>query len=174
MLVRPDRNAHFGANVPFLALHARRGDRGESPEDEGRLHEVLRVLAGRCRHWVVVSDDASTKARLAASLRDLGCLATTETDKAQVDEPAERLLADFQAMVGAAGVVCSVKGGWSSFPYAATRISGAPLLFTTELKEARIWRLFHAYSTVPIRGTHLGLAGAHDFCAALTQRGAAR
>jgi len=42
------------------------------------------------------------------------------------------------------------------------------------VKETRIWRLFHAYNTIPIRGTDLGLAGAPDFCAALARHGAAR
>jgi len=47
-------------------------------------------------------------------------------------------------------------------------------LFTTEVKDARIWQLFHAYSTIPIRGTHLGLAGARDFYRAVAGSGTTR
>jgi len=156
---RERRDAHV------LAVHARRDDRGD-PKDEPRLDSALKLLAQRYRNWVVVSDDEQTRERITSSLERLGCALVTAA-AARAGDPAERLFADFQALTTAAGVVCSVKGGWSAFPYAATRISGAPLLISSELKEARVWRVMSVHSKVPIQGIFFGAAGVSAFLAAL-------
>ena len=168
-LLRVKQEAFFGREVPFLALHARRGDRGGA-EDDRALSEIVSRLAQEFRYWVVVSDDAVTRDRLVARLRKLGCLARTGTGTPPGAEPSDPLMGDFRAMVGAQAVVCSVKGGWSSLPYAATRLSGAPLLFTARLAEARIWRHFSRYSQVPIRGVYLGPSEVNEFAEAAACR----
>ena len=165
-LLSPDRNAYFGG-APFLALHARRGDvlRFGQPEDTPALYRLLRDVAARWRRWVVVSDDSVTREQLSKDLREWGCEVITETAGGAPDELTQ-LRADFSALVAASGVLCSVRIGWSAFPYAATQISGAPLLMTCEFTRARAWRLCQAHSKIPIRGVYFGHRGAVEFLAA--------
>lgn len=53
--------------------------------------------------------------------------------------------------------------GWSAFPYAATRVSGAPLLFTEPLERSIKWRVIRAHSQVPVGGVYHGPAGVAAF-----------
>jgi hypothetical protein len=153
-LLRPGDLPPRFDGAPYLALHARRGDRGELSDDQA-LQQTLRALSPRFRHWAVISDDGPTLRRYTALLGALGCI-TQDAAEPGSNDSADRFMADFRALVGAAGVVSSVKGGWSAFPYAATRISGAPLLVAVDVREARVWRLFKAYSPVAIDGVHVG------------------
>lgn len=153
--------APLSEGAPYLALHARRRDRGE-PQDEQALHRILESLSERFRQWVVVSDDRVARERLSESLAALGGTVLPVPGPAAIDS-GDDLMADFRALVGAAGVVSSVKHGWSAFPYAATRISGAPLLIASRPAEARVWRLFRAYSAAPLQGVWVGPSGAEPF-----------
>jgi len=137
------------------------------------MSQLLDNLARDFKHWVVVSDDENTRHEIIASLgmRDCSAVSSLEpglgASTTSAENSIELLLADFKAMVMASGVVCSAPGGWSSFPYAATRISGAPLLFSTDVVNSPVWQLFHDYSKIPIRGTYWGVSGTSDFSKAV-------
>jgi hypothetical protein len=51
------------------------------------------------------------------------------------------LARDLTILVGTRKVVRSVRGGRSAFLYAATRVSGAPLVFTEPLERSIVWRV---------------------------------
>jgi hypothetical protein len=92
--------------------------------------------------------------KMTNALREIGCdVAHVASTSAGL---ADLMWGDFEAMVSASGVVSSVGGGWSAFPYAATRMSGAPLLFTSEYAGSEVWQLLRAHSKVSILGVHLG------------------
>jgi len=171
-LLRPEKTDvdEKKGDTPFLALHARRGDKGNAG-DKDDLAKILQLLAEDFKHWVVVSDDQNTRNELMQVLESLGCRFVSSLYADLSSKPgSDHLFADFRATVAACGVVCSVRGGWSAFPYAATRISGAPLLFSTEVASARVWRMFRAYSKIPIKGTYLGLPETAEFRLALRDR----
>jgi hypothetical protein len=138
---------------PYCALHARRQDRG-APGDDAALREIASSMASRCPEWAVLSDDPGTLAHLRELLADAGCRVVAP-GRDPGDE-LDRTIADFRTLVGARVVVASVRGGWSAFPYAATRISGAPLVLTEALADSIIWRVIRAQSRVPISGVHHG------------------
>lgn len=146
----------------YCALYARRGDRGV-PGDDASLREVVSEVARRCGGWTVVSDDARTASALRRLLREVGCT-VAEPNPAE-DDPGglAALTRDFAALVGARAVVSSVRGGWSAFPYAATRVSGAPLVVTEDLRESLVWRVIRAHSLVPVVGVHHGTDGLRPF-----------
>lgn len=155
----------FDDGRPYCALHARRAGRGR-PGDDQALREIVSALAPFCADWIIVSDDPETSSMLRGLLRTAsGGLAepTNPTDGGTaVDAGADRrarLIRDFTTLVGARAVVCSVRGGWSAFPYAATRMSGAPLVFTEPLESSMVWRVIRAHSQVPVRGVHHGSVG---------------
>jgi hypothetical protein len=158
----------FGDGRPYFALHARRADRGQ-PVDEQDLLEIVASLAEHCRDWVVISDGAETGSELRVQLERIGCrVAQPPEPTHRQDDPSHpdrraRLLAHFDPLRGAEGVVSSVRGGWSAFPYAATRLSGAPLIFTEPLEKSVVWRVLRAHSQVPIRGVHHGRDELSDF-----------
>lgn len=161
---------------PYFALHARRADRGR-PDDDQALREIVAALAARHGACAVVSADPETVSMLHALLREANCEVreqpgppTAESGGAEGVDARTLLLNDFRTLVGARAVVCSVRGGWSALPYAATRISGAPLVFTETLERSIVWRVIRAHSRVPVRGVHLGAAGIEEF---LEQRSAA-
>jgi hypothetical protein len=79
--------------------------------------------------------------------------------------PKGALMRDFNTLVGAEAVVSSVRGGWSAFPYAATRLSGAPLLVVEPLEESLVWRVVRAHSRVPIADVHHSPDGLDAFVA---------
>ena len=147
----------------YYALHARRADRGQLSDDQA-LREIVSALAPGCSAWAVVSDDHQTASMLGALLRAENCTVARSAEpdlgvggKRRADRHA-RLIGDFKTLVGAQAVVSSVRGGWSAFPYAATRVSGAPLVFTEPLERSIIWRVIRAHSKVPVRGVHHGPA----------------
>lgn len=150
----------------YCALYARRGDRGV-PGDNASLREVVSEVAQRWRAWAVVSDDARTASALRRLLREMGC-SVADTDAGE-DGPGEHadLMRDFTTLVGARAVVSSVRGGWSAFPYAATRVSGAPLVVTEALGESLVWRVISAHSAVPVAGVHHGSDGLGTFLASV-------
>jgi hypothetical protein len=158
-LVRPNGPAFFGGRTPFIALHVRGGDRG--PGQEELTLALLRVLARDFKQWVVVSESPAARERMTVALRELGCEITRAMSASE--GPAEAVWGDFEAMVKASGVVSSVGGGWSAFPYAATRISGAPLLVASEYAASEVWRLLMAHSKVDVLGIRFGESGAERF-----------
>jgi hypothetical protein len=167
-LVRPPLSV-FDDGRPYCALHARRTDRGR-PGDDQALREIVSALAPSYRDWVVVSDDPETTSMLGTLLRAAQCTVADLPDSAAAgsatDPAAESragLIQDFTALVGARAIVCSVRYGWSAFPYAATRISGAPLVLTEPLERSTVWRLIRAHSRVPVRGVHHGPVGVLEF-----------
>lgn len=154
----------FADSRAYCALYARRGDRGQ-PDDLASVREIVASVARRCRDWVVVSHDEPTASALHRLLEDEGC-SVAELGSADHGPEGHALpIRDFQTLVGARAVVSSVRGGWSAFPYAATRISGAPLVWTEPLEESITWRMIHAHTRVPIAGVHHGPAGVDDFLA---------
>jgi hypothetical protein len=157
----------FGDGRPYYAVNARRADRGR-PEDDHALSEILSGLAARCGRWAVVSDDPATASATAEMLREAGCEVAEIPGPggSEVDPAAERLRGlwqHFTTLAGARAVVCSVRGGWSAFPYAATRVSDAPLVFTEPLERSIVWRVIRGHSEVPVRGVHHGPSGATEF-----------
>jgi hypothetical protein len=167
-LVRPPATV-FDDGRPYSVLNVRRRDRGR-PADDQDLREIVAALAAHSRDWVVVSDDPETASTLRGLLRAERCGVAELPDFTAVEAAAAsgadrraRLIQDFTTMVGARAVVCSVRGGWSAFPYAATRVSGAPLLFTEPLEQSIAWRVIRAHSRVPVRGVHHGPDGITDF-----------
>jgi hypothetical protein len=155
----------FDDGRPYCALHARRAGRGR-PDDDQALGEIVSALAPYCSDWTIVSDDPQTASMLRRWLRAPSCRLAdppnSTPDGSAVDAGAHRrarLLRDFTTLVGARAVVCSVEGGWSAFPYAATRISGAPLVFTEPLETSIVWRIIRAHSRVPVVGVHHGPVG---------------
>jgi hypothetical protein len=156
----------FADGRVYCALNARRADRGQ-PDDRASLRDVVSSFARRCRNWVVVSDDAQTASALHHLLQEAGCC-VAELGIGD-DGPGGRGLPirDFTNLLGARAVVCSVRGGWSAFPYAATRMSGAPLVFAEPLGESITWRVIRAHSRVPVRGVHHGPEGLETFLASL-------
>jgi hypothetical protein len=159
VLVRPNGPAFFGGRTLFIALHVRGGDRGPGQE-EGTL-ALLRDLARDFKQWVVVSESPVARERMSAALRELGCEAVRAMSASE--GPAEAMWGDFAAMARASGVVSSAGGGWSAFPYAATRMSGAPLLVASEFGTSEVWRLLMAHSKVDIPGVRFGASGAGRF-----------
>jgi hypothetical protein len=147
----------FADGRAYCAIHARRGDRGE-PGDDATLLSIVSSLLPRCRDWAVVSDDEGTASSLRRLLQGAGCTvaeAETESD----------VIRDFSTLARARAVLSSVRGGWSAFPYAATRVSGAPLLWIEDLRESIRWRVIRAHSAVPISGVHHGPVGLEGFLA---------
>jgi hypothetical protein len=166
-LMRPQASPFHDARH-YYALHARRADRGP-PDDEHALRQMVSALAPWCSSWAVVSDDPRTASKLRAVLRAQNCTVapaehTVPRDGGQAGADGHaRLIGDFKTLVGASAVVCSVRGGWSAFPYAATRVSGAPLVFTEALERSMAWRLIRAHSSVPVTGIHHGPVGVGAF-----------
>jgi hypothetical protein len=158
-LVRPNPSGYFGMRTPFLTLHVRGGERGQGPE--ALTQDLIGILARDFKQWVVISETLATREKMTNALREIGC------DVAHVASPsaglADLMWGDFEAMVSASGVVSSVGGGWSAFPYAATRMSGAPLLFTSEYAGSEVWQLLRAHSKGSILGVHLGLSEVSGF-----------
>jgi hypothetical protein len=156
----------FADGRAYCALNARRRDRGV-PDDDASLRDVVSLVAQRWRSWAVVSDDARTASTLRRLLREAGC-SVAETGGGE-DFPGgyTALIRDFTTLVGAGAVICSVRGGWSAFPYAATRISGAPLVLTESLEESLVWRVIRAHSRVPVTGVHHGPEGLSTFLASV-------
>lgn len=142
----------FADGRPYWALHARRGDRGAPHAGEDTLAEAV---ASRSGDWVVVSDDPATAAALRHGLAARGC---TVADVPAAEDAYDRAVSDLRLLVGARVVVSSVRGGWSAFPYAATRISGSPLVITEPLAQSLPWRIIRAHSPIPIAGVFHGLA----------------
>lgn len=135
----------FGDGRPYCALNARRADRGR-PGDDKALGEIMSALTSYCRDWAVVSDSPETASILRSLLRAEGCTVAEPPSVTPVGRTADdgadrraRLMQSFTTLVGARTVVCSVRGGWSAFPYAATRLSGAPLVFTEALDHSIVW-----------------------------------
>jgi hypothetical protein len=154
----------FSDGRAYCALNARRGDRGV-PDDDASLRDVVSLVAQRWRAWAVVSDDARTASALRRLLREAGCSVAETGGGEDVPGGYAALMRDFTTLVGARAVVCSVRGGWSAFPYAATRISGAPLVVTEALEESLVWRVIRAHSLVPVTGVHHGSEGLSRFLA---------
>lgn len=159
----------FDDGRPYYALNARRGDRGR-PGDDQALREIVSALARRFNDWAVVSDDPQTASELRSLLRAANCAVAEPPDPPAVELDGDtgtdrraRLIRDFTTLVGARAVVCSVRGGWSAFPYAATRVSGAPLVFTEPVERSIVWRVIRAHSEVPVPGVHHGLVGVAEF-----------
>jgi hypothetical protein len=156
-LARPTRSV-FADGRAYCALNARRRDRGV-PGDDAALREVVSSIAQRWRAWAVVSDDERTASALRRLLREAGCaVARTDADEDAAGDYAA-LKRHFITLAGAQIVVSSVRGGWSAFPYAATRISGAPLVVTETLAESPVWRVIRAHSRVPVTGIYHGPEG---------------
>jgi hypothetical protein len=169
-LLRPTPDV-FEDGRPYCVLNARRADRGR-PGDDDELREIVAGLTSLCRDWAVVSDDARTAATLRALLRSSGYGVAEPVDLPSAgpgsDDASDRrarLIRDFSILARAQALVCSVRGGWSAFPYAATRISGAPLIFTEPLESSIVWRVLRAHSQVPVRGIHHGSANIEEFAA---------
>jgi hypothetical protein len=158
-LVSPNRSAYFGGRTPFLTLHVRGSERGPGPESLTR--DLIRILAHDFKQWVVISETPAMREKMTNELCKIGCdvgnVASTSV------EIAELMWQDFEAMVNASGVVSSIGGGWSAFPYAATRIGGAPLLFTSEYAGSEVWQLLRAHSKVRILGVYLGASEVRGF-----------
>ncbi|MFL5864593.1 MAG: hypothetical protein ACJ780_28170 [Solirubrobacteraceae bacterium] len=156
----------FADGRAYCALHARRRDRGV-PDDEVSLRDVVSLVAQRWPAWAVVSDDALTALALRRLLREAGC--SVADAGADEDDPGDYagLMRGFTTLVGARVVVSSVRGGWSAFPYAATRISGAPLVVTEALTKSPTWRVIRAHSLVPLADVHHGLEGLRTFLASI-------
>jgi hypothetical protein len=122
---------------------------------------LIGILARDFKRWVVISETPATREKMTNELRRIGC------DVASFAPPsggiAELMWRDFEAMVSASGVVSSIGGGWSAFPYAATRMSSAPLLFTSEYAGSEVWQLLRAHSKLRILGVHLGMSEVRGF-----------
>jgi hypothetical protein len=154
----------FADGRAYCALNARRRDRGV-PGDDAALRDVVSLVAQRWRAWAVVSDDERTASALRRLLREAGC-SVAQTDAGE-DDAGAALLRQFTTLAGAQVVVASVRGGWSAFPYAATRISGAPLVVSEALVDSPVWRVIRAHSRVPVTGIHHGPEGLRTFLASL-------
>lgn len=165
----PRSRVAFPDGRPYMALNARRKDRG-NPLDDGALHRIIKTLSVRSRDWVVVSDDPEAHAYWESRLTAAGCAVAESPDKlcdvpTATDEAdrRRRLMAHFETLVGANSIVSSVQGGWSAFPYAATRISGAPMLFVESLRTSIVWQVIRAHSRVPIDDVFHGPEDVADF-----------
>jgi hypothetical protein len=139
---------------PYGALYARRRDRGPT-EDDAAIRLLVSALRQRWREWAVVSDDDNAALTLRRLLVEAGCSVQRSTESSQ--DALTAMKRDFATLAGAQVVVSSVNGGWSAFPYAATRISGAPLVTVDGLERSDVWRVIRAHSPVPIAGVHHGL-----------------
>jgi hypothetical protein len=159
---------NIGDGGAYFALHARRGDRG-APADEVSLRRVVSSLAGRCRHWAVVSDESKTAVELRRLLEEAGYSVVSVYPSRPVVDGGQRtqMVLDLRTLVGASAVISSVRGGWSAFPYAATRISGAPLLVTEPLGQSLVWQVIRAHSRVAVAGVHHGPEGVESVLADL-------
>lgn len=144
-----------------IAIHIRRGDRG-NVEDDRYLENLLTTLSGSFKNWAVVSDSADCSARLGKRLLELGCRVLTKPKTGSLDA-LDAQLEDFLVLATAGAVVSSVAGGWSAFSYAATRLSGKPLLVASEWRDATAWRVLKRHSRVPIRNLFVGRSDVDRF-----------
>ena len=167
--LRP-RHAVKNPPGPFIAVHARRGDKAPDPkcracdvaEANSQLWAIIDVLKRRHSksRWLVVSDSEPLRIALRAALAPKLIYATQAgTNETMGMLTGEQALFDFWALSRAELIVQSVTSavgnaysGWSSFSFAASRLAGEKCMLLAVAHNASRLHAMATFAGVPLHG----------------------